>query len=106
MDRMRPPAVVGHEVLIFRCEELTMYNNNFLQFLHTDGPAMLSILLSPVILLGPFVAHYWYKLRIKQWEMSLKHTMLEKGMSAAEIKMVLETSATGSEKKHGCWSRG
>ncbi len=34
----------------------------------------------------------WYKLRVKQWEMSLKHTMLERGMSAEEIKTVLEAS--------------
>jgi len=32
-------------------------------------------------------------MRIRQWEMSLKHTMLEKGMSAEEIKTVLETSS-------------
>lgn len=50
----------------------------------------------------PFVAHYWYKLRIRQWEMSLKHTMLERGMSAADIKAVLEASTPGEEKKHGC----
>jgi len=99
---MLPAAVVGHQVLIFRSEEYTM-DNNFLQFVRpTDAVPMLSILLAPVILLGPFVAHYWYKLRVKQWEMSLKHTMLEKGMSAEEIKMVLEASTPGGEKKHGC----
>ncbi len=48
----------------------------------------------------PFIAQYWYKLRVKQWEMSLKHTMLEKGMSAEEIRMVVEASAKGSEKRH------
>ncbi len=34
----------------------------------------------------------WYKLRVKQWEMSLKHSMLERGMSAEEIRTVLEAS--------------
>src|SRR5579862_9726150 len=100
---MFPAAVVGHQVLVFRTEESTM-NNSFLQFLHTDAVPLLSVLLAPVILGAPFVAHYWYKLRVKQWEMSLKHTMLEKGMSAEEIKMVLDASATGSDKKHACWS--
>jgi len=33
-----------------------------------------------------------YSLRIKQWEMSLKHAMLERGMSAEEIKTVLGAS--------------
>jgi hypothetical protein len=38
------------------------------------------------------VTSIWYKLRVKQWEMSLKHSMLERGMSAEEIKAVLESS--------------
>jgi len=71
-------------------------------FPHTDPGAILAILLAPIILLGPFVAHYWYKLRVKQWEMSLKHTMLERGMSAADIKAVLEASTPDGAKKHGC----
>lgn len=75
-------------------------DSNFLQFLrHTDAVPMLTIVLGVGV---PFVAHYWYKLRVKQWEMSLKHTMLERGMSAADIKAVLEASTPGDEKKHGC----
>ncbi len=57
-----------------------------------------------VIILLPTLSNHWYKIRVKQWEMSLKHTMLERGMSAAEIKSVLETSALGGEKRPGCWS--
>lgn len=49
------------------------------------------------------LASVWYKLRVKQWEMSLKHSMLERGMSAEEIKMVLETSAKEAPGK-GCWN--
>lgn len=84
-------------------------SNGFLEFLQSkDAGAILAIALSPItIFMGigvPLIAQYWYKLRIKQWEMSLKHTMLEKGMSAEEIKAVLAASAMGSEKKHGCWS--
>jgi hypothetical protein len=48
----------------------------------------------------------WYVMRIKQWEMSLKHTMLERGMSAEEITSVLEASTIeGAKKKMGCGSR-
>lgn len=82
-------------------------SNGFLEFLRSrDAIPMLAIALSPfTIFFGigvPFIAQYWYKLRIKQWEMSLKHTMLEKGMSADEIKTVLEAATADGEKKHGC----
>jgi uncharacterized membrane protein YciS (DUF1049 family) len=40
--------------------------------------------------LGIAGAVIWYKLRVKQWEMSLKHTMLQMGMSAEEITAVLD----------------
>jgi len=74
-------------------------SNNFLDFLrHTDAVPLFAIFGIAV----PFVAHYWYMLRVKQWEMSLKHTMLEKGMSAADIKTVLEASRPDGETKHGC----
>jgi hypothetical protein len=77
--------------------------NDVLQFLrYTDAVPMLT----GIIIVGvPVLAHYWYKLRVKQWEMSLKHTMLERGMSADEIKTVLEASTVDSHKKTGCWSQ-
>ena len=46
-----------------------------------------------LVVVVPVVAGVWYSLRVKQWEMSLKHAMLERGMSADEIKTVLEASA-------------
>ena len=49
------------------------------------------------------VTSIWYKLRVKQWEMSLKHSMLERGMSAEEIKTVLDASPKGT-LGDGCWS--
>jgi hypothetical protein len=57
-----------------------------------------------LVVLVPMLSNHWYKLRVKQWEMSLKHTMLERGMSAAEIKAVLEASVKDPEMKHGCGS--
>jgi hypothetical protein len=58
-----------------------------------------------IVLFGtPMIAYFWYRLRVKQWEMSLKYIMLERGMSADEIKTVLEASAPISPRKHGCWT--
>ena len=75
---------------------------SFLQFLrYTDAVPLFTLI---VVVGVPVLAHYWYKLRVKQWEMSLKHTMLERGMSADEIKTVLEASAMGGKTKAGCWS--
>ena len=54
-----------------------------------------------LVVLVPMISNHWYKLRVKQWEMSLKHTMLERGMSADEIKTVLEASTMDGEKKKG-----
>lgn len=50
-----------------------------------------TIALAVVLLIA---ARAWYSMRIKHWEMSLKHTMLERGMSAEEIKTVLEASSS------------
>jgi hypothetical protein len=46
----------------------------------------------------------WYKLRVKQWEMSLKHSMLERGMSAEEIKTVLNASVN-DRNCHDWWAK-
>lgn len=43
-----------------------------------------------LIILVPTLAHYWYATRAKQWEVSLKQAMIERGMSAEDIKSVLE----------------
>ena len=77
--------------------------DSLFQFLrYTDAVPMLTII---VVVGVPVVAHYWYKLRNKQWEMSLKHTMLERGMSADEIKTVLEATAMEGERNKECRSR-
>jgi len=57
-----------------------------------------------LVIFVPMISNHWYKLRVKQWEMSLKHTMLERGMSAEEIKAVLEASARAPVKMFGCCS--
>lgn len=52
-----------------------------------------------VIIVVPTLAHYWSHLRIKEWEMSLKHAMLERGMSALEIERVLQATGKGTSGK-------
>ena len=64
-----------------------------------------SVLVAVMGGIGIAAGGLWYALRTKQWEMSLKHAMLERGMSAEEIKTVLEASAKDGDKKHGCLTR-
>jgi hypothetical protein len=58
-----------------------------------------SITLMSVI---PSVAHYWHKVRQAELEASLKHEMLQRGMSAEEIRGVLAASLGGGSSKK-CW---
>ncbi|MBI3861564.1 MAG: hypothetical protein HY290_06685 [Planctomycetia bacterium] len=73
--------------------------NDFLQFLrYSDAvPIVSSCLVGSVAI----VSYYWHKLRIAQWEMSLKHSMLERGMSPEEIRAVLEATSTQSPRRWG-----
>ncbi len=72
----------------------------------TDSERILGPLIGFVAVIGMFAmigAGIWYKLRVKQWEMSLKHTMLERGMSAEEITAVLHASV--KDDSIGDWTR-
>jgi hypothetical protein len=40
----------------------------------------------------PAIARYWWRIRQSEIDASLKHEMLERGMSAEEIQMVLAAS--------------
>jgi hypothetical protein len=62
------------------------------------------VLVSVVGGMGIAAGGMWYSLRIKQWEMSLKHSMLERGMSADEIKTVLEASVN-DRNCHEWWAK-
>jgi len=44
-------------------------------------------------------AYYWHKVRRAELEASLKHEMIERGMSAGEIERVLQASSRGASKK-------
>lgn len=56
-----------------------------------------------IVIIIPTLARMWVSMKTKEWEASLKHTMLERGMSAQEIQMVLNAgSGRGSVRKDNC----
>ena len=59
-------------------------------FAHNDAYAVLVVLIIGACVALPFMAHYWYKARRAELTLSLKHAMVERGMSAAEICAVME----------------
>jgi hypothetical protein len=60
-----------------------------------DAYPVLTFLVIGVCVAAIFMAHYWYKMRRAEMELSLKHAMVERGMSAAEICAVIEAGASG-----------
>jgi hypothetical protein len=59
-------------------------------FGHKDAYAVLDILVIGLTVAGPLIVYYWYKARRAEMELSLKHAMVERGMSAVEICAVIE----------------
>jgi hypothetical protein len=51
-----------------------------------------------IISVVPTLAHYWYKARQAEIDASLKHDMLQRGMSAEDIERVLTLSAKDAGK--------
>ncbi len=47
----------------------------------------------------PTIAHYWYKVRQAEIDASLKHDMLQRGMSADEIERVLAAPGKAPAKR-------
>jgi hypothetical protein len=47
------------------------------------------------------IADYWHKIRKAEIAAKLKHDMLDRGMSAEEIQMVLEAGTKSSSMRHG-----
>lgn len=76
--------------------------HEILQFLKDTNSIWILVPLSGMgIAVVSIVVSFWYRLRVKQWELSLKHAMLERGMSPEEIKLVLD--ATGKKPFGKCW---
>jgi hypothetical protein len=75
----------------------------FSQALSSRDPeaALALIFVLPTVcltLLLMFGIWMWFSTRIRQWEMSLKHTMLERGMSPEEITAVLGATSSKSPR--------
>jgi hypothetical protein len=64
-------------------------------FAHKDAYPVLGILVSGLTVAIIFVAHYWHKVRRAELELSLKQTMVERGMTAEEICAVVESGHSG-----------
>ena len=68
-----------------------------------DNPWLIVIALGVLVPLSAIIfgtlTSYWQQVRVAEIEASLKHAMLERGMSAEEIKTVLEASATRVAKR-------
>jgi hypothetical protein len=47
----------------------------------------------------PTIAYYWWRIRQAELDASLKQEMLQRGMSAEEIQMVLTASSAGRCRK-------
>jgi hypothetical protein len=67
-----------------------------LDLLHNQSFVMWTAII--LICIIPPVAHYWWKIRSAEIEANLKHDMLQRGMSAEEIQMVLAASGKGSKR--------
>ncbi len=70
-------------------------------FSHKDAYGVLGFLVLGLSVVVPFLAHYWYKARRAEMELSLKQAMVERGMTAAEIVAVMEAGEGGKPDGDG-----
>jgi hypothetical protein len=70
-------------------------------FSHKDAYIVLTFLVVGAGVAVPFLAHYWYKARRAEMELSLKQAMVERGMTAAEICAVIEAGEGGKPDGDG-----
>jgi len=72
-----------------------------------ERPEAIFFVFLAMVIIVPTVARIWVSMKTKEWEASLKHSMLERGMSAHEIQMVLDAGASrGGSKKQSCSNPG
>jgi hypothetical protein len=67
-------------------------------FHHKDAYLVLVFAVVAIGVVIPFIAHYWYKTRRAEMELSLKQAMVERGMSAEEICAVIEAGQGGKNE--------
>ncbi len=58
-----------------------------------DAAVAVIFIAAGLTVLGSMVAHYWYKIRREEIRAGLKQAMLERGMSAYEIRTVIEAGS-------------
>ena len=66
------------------------------------GIACLVTLIPVIAIVFGTTTNAWQKIRRAEIEAALKHEMLQRGMSADEIRQVLEASARGASKRRRC----
>jgi len=67
----------------------------------SENPWIMVIALGLMVPIIARITQYLHRVRRDELETSLKHAMLEKGMSAQDIKMVLEATAERAGTKKG-----
>ena len=64
--------------------------------------AVISIVLPMVVAIVWIIAHQWRKTRVAAYNARLKQLMIERGMSASEIRSVLEAGTEPNDReRHG-----
>jgi hypothetical protein len=64
-----------------------------------DSPFVFVLGILVVTVCVPILGHYWYAIRKAEVDASLKHEMLQRGMSAEEIALVLEAPTRRGSRK-------
>jgi hypothetical protein len=62
-------------------------------FSNKDAGIIFVFISAGLTVVGSFLAHYWYKIRREEIRGALKQNMLDRGMSAYEIRTVIEAGA-------------
>jgi hypothetical protein len=62
-------------------------------FSNKDAGMILVFVAAGLTVVGCFIAHYWYKTRREEIRAGLKQSMLDRGMSAYEIRTVIEAGS-------------
>jgi hypothetical protein len=62
-------------------------------FSNKDAGMILVFFTAGLTVVGSFFAHYWYKIRREEIRGALKQNMLDRGMSAYEIRTIIEAGS-------------
>ena len=68
-------------------------------FAHDDAYTILILAVIGVCISGTFIAWFWFKHLRTAMELELKRDLAERGMSAAEIRAVIEAGPSGKPER-------